>query len=104
MDIQEVITRSAAPATIINSPSVHMRLRTRVRPRRRWRSSSLTRACGVREKRQPPTATVSPSRTRAAASSTLVSFSPADFAFASNRRRAATKSGGPYVRTSQVAW
>jgi hypothetical protein len=47
---------------------------------------------GVREKRHPPTATWSPSRTRAAASSTLVSFSLADFAFASRRRRAATKS------------
>ena len=92
MDIHAVTTRSTMPATIMNSPSVHMRLRTSVRPLRRSLTISRTSDIGVREKRQPPTAMTLPSATRLAASSTVVSFSPADFALASRRRRAATKS------------
>src|SRR2546422_2426065 len=51
IDIHAVITRSTAPAAIMSSPSVHMRLRTSVRPRRRALKISRTRASGVREKR-----------------------------------------------------
>ena len=57
IDIQAVTTRSAAPAAIISSPSVHMRLRESVSPVRRWRSTSRTRAMGVRVNRQPPATT-----------------------------------------------
>jgi hypothetical protein len=69
-----------------------VRLRMSVSPRRRWRRISRISAMGVRENRIPPTATRSPSRTRETASSTSVSFSPADFGLPSSRRRAATKS------------
>ena len=100
IDIHAVTTRSTAPATIMSSPSVHMRFRTSVRRRRRWRRISRTSAIGVREKRQPPAATVSPSRTRRAASSTELSFSPDDLGLVSSRRRASRKSQGaaPAIR------
>jgi hypothetical protein len=92
IDIQAVTTRWTAPAAIIISPSVHLSLRESVSPVRRWRRISRTSAIGVRVNRQPPATTWSPSFTRVAASSRLVSLSPADFALASSRRRAATKS------------
>ena len=57
MDIHAVTTRSTAPAAIISSPSVHMRLRESVRPVRRWRRISRTSAIGVRVNRQPPATT-----------------------------------------------
>ncbi len=51
----------------------------------RRRRSARTCASGVREKRQPPKASESPSFTFATASSSVVSFSPADFGFDSRR-------------------
>src|SRR3989454_836164 len=95
IDIHAVTIRAAAPATMRNSPSVHVRLRARVSPWRRCRRSSRTSAIGVREKRHPPTATWSPSLIRATASSSEVSFGPADFGLSWSRRRAATKSYSP---------
>src|SRR5215472_2909620 len=69
-----------------------MRFRAMARPRGRRRRSAQMRAMGVRLYRQPPNPTKLPSGMRATASSSVVSFSPADFAFCSRRRRAATKS------------
>ena len=70
IDIHAVTTRLAAPAAMKSSPSLHMRFRESVSPRRRCRRISRMSARGVREKRQPPTPIWSPSLTRAAASST----------------------------------
>ena len=107
IDIHAVITRSTAPAAIISSPSVHMRLRAERQPvpplaedlahERHRRAREEAAADG------DVVAVASRGRRRRRR---LVSFSPADFALASSRRRAATKSysAGFRRRISQPAW